>query len=190
MRGTPPLSPEKREVSPASERGTPRLWSRGATEPSYNNSETVESRVGSPSSSERGFVSLLGRRGKQSLSPLTAARSTISSPSSPLSPVEKSKDIHSPSGMKLSPGKPGRPKNSARGEPLSPTSSASVTTNGERLRGWASPTREVRGRGPLLRGSTLSPVATEPAVIEVEEGGVGYNLHHFTCSKAACGGER
>jgi len=40
-------------------------------------------------------------------------------------------------------------------------------------------------------------VATEPAVIEVEEGGdevekggVGYNLHHFTYSKAACGGER
>merc|ERR1712241_898847 len=92
-------------TSPASMRGTPQLWSRGATEPSYNNSETVESRVGSPSSSERGFVSLLGRRGKQSLSPLTAARSTISSPSSPLSPVEKSKDIHSPSGVTLSPGK-------------------------------------------------------------------------------------
>jgi hypothetical protein len=25
---------------------------------------------------------------------------------------------------------------------------------------------------------------------EVEKGGVGYNLHHFTYSKAACGGER
>ena len=197
-RGTPPLSPEKREVSPASERGTPKLWSRGATEPSCNNSETVESRVGSPPSSERGFVSLLGRRGKQTLSPLPAARSTISSPSSPLSPVEKSKHIHSPSVVTLSPGKPGRPRNSgSRGERLSPTSSESVTPNGERLRSWASPTREVRGRGPLLRGSTLSPVATEPAAIEVEEGGdevekggVGYNLHHFTYSKAACGGER
>merc|ERR1712210_240437 len=112
MRGTPPLSPEKREVSPASERGTPKLWSRGAAEPSCNNSETVESRVGSPPSSERGFVSLLGRRGKQTLSPLPAARSTISSPSSPLSPVEKSKHIHSPSVVTLSPGKPGRPRNS------------------------------------------------------------------------------
>ena len=198
MRGTPPLSPEKREVSPASERGTPKLWSRGATEPSCNNSDTVESRVGSPSSSERGFVSLLGRRGKQNLSPLTAARSTIKSPSSPLSPVERSKDIHSPSGVTLSPGEPGRQRSSGgRGDPLSPTKPESVPPNGERLRGWASPIREVRGRGPLLRSSTLSPVLAEPAVIEVEEGGnevekggVGYNLHHFTYSKAACGGER
>jgi len=96
----------------------------------------------------------------------------------------------------LSPGKSGRQRNSGSREveAVSPTSSESVTpSNVERLRGWASPTRELRGRGPLLRGSTLSPVATEPAVIEVEEGekgGVGYNLHHFTYSKAACGGER
>ena len=55
----------------------------------------------------------------------------------------------------------------------------------------------MRGRGPLLRGSTLSPTLNEPAVIEVEEsgnevekGGVGYNLHHFSYSKAVCGGER
>jgi len=200
MRGTPPLSPEKREVSPASERGTPKLWSRGATEASTSNSDPAESRggrVGSPVSSERGFVSLLGRRGKQTLSPLTATRSPTSIPSSPLSPVGKSRDVHSPSGVikgvTLSPGESGRQRTSgSRGEPLSPTTSESISPSGETLRGWSSPIREVRGRGPLLRGSTLSPVTTEPAVIEVEEekGGVGYNLHHFTYSKAACGGER
>ena len=50
----------------------------------------------------------------------------------------------------------------------------------------------------MLRGSTLSPTLNEPAVIEVEEsgnnevekGGVGYNLHHFSYTKAVCGGER
>ena len=200
MRGTPPLSPEKREVSPASETGTAKLWGRGATEASTSNSDPSESRggrVGSPASSERGFVSLLGRRGKQTLSPLTATRSPTSIPSSPLSPVAKCKDVHSPSGVikgvTLSPGESGRQRTSAsRGEPLSPTTSESISPSGETLRGWSSPIREVRGRGPLLRGSTLSPVTTEPAVIEVEEekGGVGYNLHHFTYSKAACGGER
>merc|ERR1719369_506160 len=98
MRGTPPLSPEKREVSPGSERGTPKLWSRGATDPPCNRSDSVESgRGGSPGSSERGFVSLLGRRGKQTLSPLTATRSPTSSLSSPVSPAEKPKDMSSPS---------------------------------------------------------------------------------------------
>ena len=185
MRGTtPPLSPEKREVSPGSERGTPKLWSRGATDPPCNRSDSVESgRGGSPGSSERGFVSLLGRRGKQTLSPLTATRSPTSSLSSPVSPAEKPKDMSSPSEI-------GRIRRSE----LHPQSEP----NGERLRGWSSPVREVRGRGPLLRGSTLSPTLNEPAVIEVEEsgnnevekGGVGYNLHHFSYTKAVCGGER
>ena len=200
MRSTPPLSPENREVSPASKRGTPKLWSRASP---CNKSDPVESvRVGSPASIERGFVSILGRRGKQTPSPLTVTRLPTSDTSSPLSPVEKFKDIHSPGsvtqGATQSPGESGRQrKSTSREELLSPTISESLSPNGERLRGWSSPTREVRGRGPLLRRSTLSPVTPEPAVIEVEDGGnevekggVGYNPHQFTYSKAACGGER
>merc|ERR1712088_1222530 len=171
----------------------PKLWSRASP---CNKSDPVESvRVGSPASIERGFVSILGRRGKQTPSPLTVTRLPTSDTSSPLSPVEKFKDIHSPGsvtqGATLSPEESGRQrKSTSREELLSPTISESLSPNGERLRGWSSPTREVRGRGPLLRRSTLSPVTPEPAVIEVEKGGVGYNPHQFTYSKAACGGER